>query len=72
MPKRSHTLKRYLRETTVDGRPMTQRVLAHRLGISQPYLSQIMRGLRTPSLELAADIERETGVSMRSLLAVSA
>jgi len=35
--------------------------LADRLGISQAFLSQLLNGRRTPSLELAVRIERLTG-----------
>lgn len=66
MSKRTLTLRRYLRQTKT-----TQLALAKRLGISQPYLNQILNGRRTPSLELAVDIERETGVEMKTLLAVA-
>lgn len=45
----------------------TQSQLAERLGISQPFLSQIINGQRTPSLDLAALIEDKTGVPMRTL-----
>ncbi|WP_366865265.1 helix-turn-helix transcriptional regulator [uncultured Tateyamaria sp.] len=34
---------------------------AERVGISGAYLSQLSSGLRTPSLEVASAIERETG-----------
>ncbi len=40
---------------------LKQRVLAERLGISIAYMSQLKRGGRRPSAELARDIERETG-----------
>jgi transcriptional regulator with XRE-family HTH domain len=34
---------------------------AERLGVSRSYLSDLLNGNRTPSLELAARIERMTG-----------
>lgn len=39
---------------------MRQKEWAERFGISQPYLSDLLRGNRTPSLEVAVRIERET------------
>jgi transcriptional regulator with XRE-family HTH domain len=56
------TLQEYFERTGT-----TQVELAKRLRISQAHLSQIMNGLRSPSLELAVLIEDETGVPMRSL-----
>lgn len=46
----------------------TQEDVAAQLGISQSYLSLIARGLRTPLLPLALEIERETGVPVESLV----
>lgn len=57
----------YLEETET-----TQVELAKRLGISQAHLSQIIGGQRSPSLELAALIEDETGVPMRALAKATA
>jgi DNA-binding transcriptional regulator YdaS (Cro superfamily) len=34
---------------------------AKRIGVSSAYLSQLLSGKRTPSLEVAVKIERETG-----------
>ena len=51
-----------LREAIPYGR---QRAAAVRLGISEPYLSQILRG-NTPSLRVAAAIEREYGIPAAS------
>lgn len=38
-----------------------QAMLARQLGITQPYLSQIITGVRQPSSDIAIAIERETG-----------
>jgi transcriptional regulator with XRE-family HTH domain len=39
----------------------TRGVWAERLGISRSYLSLLETGAKTPSLDLAVRIERETG-----------
>lgn len=54
---------------------ISRAAFAERVGISQPYLSQLEAGKRVPSLELAVRIERETdgavlAVSWVSLLDV--
>lgn len=41
---------------------ITQRVLAERLGITDQHMSGVVNGKETPSLQLAARIERETGI----------
>lgn len=53
--------------TYLEDTETTQAELAEKLGISQPFLSQIVNGQRSPSLELAALIEDKTGVPMRAL-----
>lgn len=40
---------------------LTRSAFARRLGISAPYLTQILTGAKRPGLELAVAIERETG-----------
>lgn len=40
---------------------LTQRQFAAELGISTSYLSEMVSGLKRPSLSLALRIERETG-----------
>jgi transcriptional regulator with XRE-family HTH domain len=45
---------------------MKQKELATRLGISDPYLSQILLGNRRPKLELLALIQDTTGVPVGS------
>ena len=37
---------------------ITQRAMAGRLKVSEPFLSQILSGQRRPGLDLAAEIER--------------
>jgi len=45
------------------------RALAAKTGVSNPYLSQIERGLRRPSAEILAHIARGLSISVESLLA---
>lgn len=49
----------------------TQDWLAGELEISTPFMSQIVSGKRVPSLPLALEIERITGISPRDLMAVA-
>lgn len=51
----------------------TQRVWASRLDVTEAYLSRLLSGTATPSLDLAVRIERATGgaVVPSSWLAVS-
>ena len=45
------------------------RALAAKSGVSNPYLSQIERGLRRPSAEILAQIAHALSISVESLLA---
>ena len=45
------------------------RALAARSGVSNPYLSQVERGLRRPSAEILAQIAHALSISVESLLA---
>lgn len=47
---------------------LTQSWLAARLGISEPFLSQIINGKKQPSINVAAAIEDITGVAPRDLV----
>lgn len=47
---------------------MSLRSLAERAGISNPYLSQVERGLRRPSAAILARIADELSISAESLL----
>lgn len=47
---------------------LTRKQTATRLGISQPYLCQLLLGERTPSAALMGRIEHETGIPMRAWL----
>jgi transcriptional regulator with XRE-family HTH domain len=56
----------YLREQRVSSR-LTLRQLADQAGVSNPYLSQIERGLRKPSAEVLASIAKALRISAESL-----
>jgi transcriptional regulator with XRE-family HTH domain len=43
-----------------EDKKLTQSELAAKWGVSQPFLSQIENGSRSPNLKLAAVIERDT------------
>ncbi len=45
------------------------RALAVKAGVSNPYLSQVERGLRRPSADILAQIARGLSISVESLLA---
>jgi transcriptional regulator with XRE-family HTH domain len=46
----------------LESRNKTQGWLADELGIAQSTLSDILRGRHTPSLQVAVELERITGV----------
>ncbi|WP_051265385.1 helix-turn-helix domain-containing protein [Nakamurella lactea] len=48
---------------------LSLRALADKAGISNPYLSQVERGLRKPSAEILAQIAQGLSISAESLLA---
>jgi transcriptional regulator with XRE-family HTH domain len=54
--------------TLRDERGMTQSDLADAAGISTQHLSHIERGLRNPSVEVAARIARALGVALSELI----
>ena len=62
------TLGDRLREQRVANR-LTLRQLAEAAGVSNPYLSQIERGLRRPSAEVLQSIAKALRVSAESLSA---
>jgi transcriptional regulator with XRE-family HTH domain len=47
---------------------LTQGWLAKKLGVSDPYLSQILSAKRPPSITVAFEIERITGVPARTFV----
>ena len=66
-PQHAAALRAYLQAAK-----LSQSAFARQLGIQRSHLSMILSGTRTPSLELAARIERETGVPAVSLVSANA
>jgi len=62
----AQTLGEYLREQR-RGAQLSLRQLADQAGVSNPYLSQIERGLRKPSAEVLQQLARALRVSAESL-----
>ena len=60
------TRGRTLLREWLDRSKQNQRVFAGKLGVSDPYLSQILSGQRRPKLELLMTIEAVTGVPVSS------
>jgi len=56
----------YLKEQRTSAR-LSLRQLAEQAGVSNPYLSQIERGLRKPSAEVLAQIAKALRISAESL-----
>lgn len=60
-------LDTYLKTTNT-----TQADFARRLGVSQPTISDIIRGVHSPSVKLLKRISEETGISVDQLLSSEA
>ncbi len=60
------SLGEYLREQRVDSR-LTLRQLADLTGVSNPYLSQIERGLRRPSAQVLQQLSKALRISSDQL-----
>jgi len=60
------SLGEYLREQRVSSR-LSVRQLAEQAGVSNPYLSQIERGLRRPSAEVLQQLAKALRVSAETL-----
>jgi len=60
------TLGDYLREQRVSAR-LSLRQLAEQAGVSNPYLSQIERGLRRPSAEVLQQLAKALRISAETL-----
>jgi transcriptional regulator with XRE-family HTH domain len=60
------TLGEYLREQRVSSR-LSLRQLAEQAGVSNPYLSQIERGLRRPSAEVLQQLAKALRISAEQL-----
>jgi transcriptional regulator with XRE-family HTH domain len=63
---RWHELGEYIREQRRSGH-LSLRKLSEMAGISNPYLSQIERGLRKPSAEILQQIARALEISSETL-----
>jgi transcriptional regulator with XRE-family HTH domain len=65
------TLRAWLDLQQEKDKSKTQDWLAGEIGISSPFLSQILSGQRTPSLNTAARIEELTGIPAREFAEVA-
>ena len=63
---RLHDLGNFLREQRRNAR-LSLRKLSERAGISNPYLSQIERGLRKPSAEILQSIARALALPLETV-----
>ena len=61
-------LGEFIREQRTTAQ-ISVRALAAKAGVSNPYLSQVERGLRRPSAEILAQIAHGLSISVESLLA---
>jgi transcriptional regulator with XRE-family HTH domain len=66
LEQRWHELGEFIREQRRVGQ-MSLRKLAEQAGVSNPYLSQIERGLRRPSAEILQQIARALQISAETL-----
>ncbi|MFZ4517491.1 MAG: helix-turn-helix domain-containing protein [Microthrixaceae bacterium] len=66
LDRRWHDLGEFIREQRNVGQ-MSLRKLSELAGVSNPYLSQIERGLRRPSAEILQQIARALQISAESL-----
>jgi len=66
MDKRWHDLGEFIREQRNVGQ-LSLRKLSELAGVSNPYLSQIERGLRKPSAEILQQIARALEISSETL-----
>jgi transcriptional regulator with XRE-family HTH domain len=66
MDRRWHDLGEFIREQRNVGQ-LSLRKLSEMAGVSNPYLSQIERGLRRPSAEILQQIARALEISSESL-----
>ncbi|HEX9970414.1 MAG TPA: helix-turn-helix transcriptional regulator [Acidimicrobiales bacterium] len=66
LPDRWHDLGEFIREQRNSAR-LSLRKLSEAAGISNPYLSQIERGLRKPSAEILQQIAKALRISAETL-----
>lgn len=57
----------FIREQRTSAQ-ISLRALADKAGVSNPYLSQVERGLRKPSADILAQIAKGLSISVESLL----
>jgi transcriptional regulator with XRE-family HTH domain len=63
-------LGNFIREQRLAAQ-ISVRALAEKAGVSNPYLSQVERGLRRPSAEILAQIARALSMSVETLLSMA-
>lgn len=59
-------------EEAMEAKGFTDASLAKRVGVSRPFITRIKNGKRTPSLKVAAEIEKATGIPAAELVGVAA
>lgn len=55
-------------EEAMDAKGFTDASLAERVGVSRPFITRIKNGKRTPSLKVAVEIEKATGIPAAKLV----
>lgn len=53
---------------TIHKKGMTQRGLAEKVGVSEPWMSSVVNGRRKPSLYLVMRISEELGISQEEVM----
>lgn len=61
-------LKALLKKIIKDSKELNQQVVSNRVGISQPYLNEILNDNKSGSIELLDKIADAIGVSLQNLL----
>lgn len=49
-------------EKFLSGNGLSEAEFARTIGVSQPYMNRLRRGVRSPSLKLALRLEEATGI----------
>lgn len=65
---RMKELKKKLKEIIKNSPELNQQIVSKRVGISQPYLNEILNNNKTGSFELLNKIADSVGVSIKTLL----
>lgn len=55
----------------IESRGLSHAQVAKVLGVSRPYVTQILRGHRQPSIDVLARIERKFGIPARDFARVA-